>query len=728
MDRSTEEPYMGSNKKGFVPDLIHNFNFEHSRPLPTNYDLLTQCFTGAALESMIQVAKRRNDNTKIKLWSQRLNILKTGIHKYLTRKLNGRQIYLELLSKEGESNKPFLGFSWVNLSPVAAQWEPLNHRVLVNTINEMKNQMAQEWNNITWMPTESWPNGDISGQMIGKGIGWEIEYAREEKDWEWIIQILSMLEIIQHNEPVYMENSFLTTGFNHSIEYLNKRELKKMNNGVWKIVDPGNGEQAAWWCWAMAKLRLEVGLPAIPEKLSPTPEIKILNQNKFSADIEINSSSGNHVYYSIDGSEPGRNSVQYAHPFTIKKPAIIKAVSYDKNGVVSNIKKLNVESVYDGLEFSYYPDINADKNLNWINSTPSNTGYTKEFEINSLMTNKNKYGLIFKGYLKINREGKYKFFIITINHSRLYIDNQLISFDANSLSDKNKIKEIYLEQRLYKFRLESEFNEGKSNVEIYFSRNKQPKEIIDSSMLLVEDPSDKVILPPRILPFKPEFDIDEPVSVSITSLDSAKIYYTLDGSKPDENSSRYKNPFEINSTTILKAVEIKGKQISPVSIMNYRRTEKTKITLKFAPNPKYSALGTASLIDGIHGTLNPGGGNWLGFEGDNFDATLDLRKIKTINEIKTGFLNNPGSWIFLPEEIKYFISNDGKNFKEVFSTTPDTLLQHNKISEIKEYDIKLNNEEARFIRVFAKNIGVCPKWHPGAGNKSWIFVDEITIK
>ncbi|MEJ2614523.1 MAG: FN3 associated domain-containing protein, partial [Ignavibacteriaceae bacterium] len=596
------------------------------------------------------------------------------------------------------------------------------------TVDEMRKQMMQQWNNITWMPTENWPNGDFSGQMIGKGIGWEIEYAREEKDWEWINQILYMLEVIQRNESIYMENSFLTTGSNHSIEYLNQKELKRMYNGVWKIVDPGNGEQAAWWCWAIAKLRKELGLSAIPEKLCPTPEIKISNQSKFTADIEITSSPGTLIYYSFDGSEPSNNSIRYSHPVSVAKPAIIKAVAYGKNNVVSNVKSMSVTSVFNGLEFSYYRDIKADKNFNWIHLTPSNTGYTKVFDFKSLMLNKNEYGLIFKGYLKINREGNYRFFIITLNHSRLYIDNQLISFDAGSLSDKNKIKELYLNQGFHKLRLESEFNEGKHNIEIYFSRNNQPREIIDSTMLVVKDPNDKVILPPRILPFKPEFDIDEPVSVSITSIDSAKIYYTLNGGNPDKNSFRYKNPFEINSTTTLKAVAINDKQISPVSIMNYKRTEKTKITLKFAPNPKYSALGPASLIDGIHGTVNSGDGNWLGFEGDDFDATLDIRKIKTINEIKTGFLNNPGSWIFLPEEIEYFISNDGKNFKEVFSAIPDTLLQHNKISEIKEYDIKLNNEKARFIRVFAKNIGVCPPWHPGAGNKSWIFVDEITVK
>jgi hexosaminidase len=96
--------------------------------------------------------------------------------------------------------------------------------------------------------------------------------------------------------------------------------------------------------------------------------------------------------------------------------------------------------------------------------------------------------------------------------------------------------------------------------------------------------------------------------------------------------------------------------------------------------------------------------------------------------IKTGLLNNPGSWIFLPQEIKFFVSANGKNFEEVYKTVPDTTEQHNKNSEKKEYTAMLKNKMVKFIRILGKNIGVCPKWHPGDGNKAWIFTDEITIK
>ena len=53
---------------------------------------------------------------------------------------------------------------------------------------------------------------------------------------------------------------------------------------------------------------------------------------------------------------------------------------------------------------------------------------------------------------------------------------------------------------------------------------------------------------------------------------------------------------------------------------------------------------------------------------------------------------------------------------------------------LKEYDPAIVDFEQeilnpiRYIRVRAKNMGSCPSWHPGSGNDSWVFIDEITIK
>jgi hexosaminidase len=35
---------------------------------------------------------------------------------------------------------------------------------------------------------------------------------------------------------------------------------------------------------------------------------------------------------------------------------------------------------------------------------------------------------------------------------------------------------------------------------------------------------------------------------------------------------------------------------------------------------------------------------------------------------------------------------------------------------------------ARYVKVLAKNTGIIPSGKPGAGNPSWLFVDEIEVK
>ncbi len=671
MNKSTEQPYFGSSKNGFIPNLIYNFNFEHSRPIPTNYDLLTQCFVGSALNSMIKVAKRRNDINKVKVWKERLRKLINGIEKHLTRKVGNKQIYLELLQISDNKNIPFDGFSWVNLSPAAAQWQPLNYEVFKNTVLEMEKTTLQKWNNIQWLPTQSWPNGDFSGQIIGKGIGWEIEFNRQIKNWNRILQIFTMVKTIQNEEPIFMENSYLTTGTNTNLR-INKDELNKMQNGVWKVVDPGNGEQAAWWCWAISRLRIELGLSAIPQKLLPSSIINVVENTQSNAKIEITNQSASSIYYSTDGSIPSKNSYKYNGSFLVEKPVKINTVAYD-NLAFSNIKSLIIPSKYYSLEYSCYPNIKIENNFKWIKNPPSYTGYVNSFDIKKFSLLKNEFGIIYKGYIKINHESNYKFFIITLNHAQLFIDDKLISFDVNSLTKNRAIKSIHLEEGYHKLLLETESSQNFDNLEIYYSRNNLPKIKVDSSMLSSVKPGNNIFAP-QILPFKPDFDIDEQLIINLNSLDNLPIYYTLDGSIPSKNSLRYKEPIKINSALTVKAVEIKDGQISPVSIMNYMQTENRKINLKSQPSSKYQSNGSASLIDGIYGSTNLHDGNWLGFEGDDFDATIDLRKIKELKEIKTEFLNSPGSWVFLPSSIKYFISSDGKNFENVYSN----IIRYNK--------------------------------------------------
>ena len=63
---------------------------------------------------------------------------------------------------------------------------------------------------------------------------------------------------------------------------------------------------------------------------------------------------------------------------------------------------------------------------------------------------------------------------------------------------------------------------------------------------------------------------EESITVSITPQDGeAEVHYTLDGSEPDAQSSRYTEPLVLTETTLLRAVEVKDGVVSAVATASY---------------------------------------------------------------------------------------------------------------------------------------------------------------
>lgn len=207
----------------------------------------------------------------------------------------------------------------------------------------------------------------------------------------------------------------------------------------------------------------------------------------------------------------------------------------------------------------------------------------------------------------------------------------------------------------------------------------------------------------------------------------AEIRYTLDGSPPTAESELYTDPLELKTTTRLRAIAILDDVPSSESqaIFTARRNN-WKIKLAKAPNRLYTAGGPEALLDGIRGTRNWRVGNWQGHQHD-FEATVDFGKPRKITEIAAGFLQDQGAWILLPRQVEFATSLDGTTF------TQQALLTH-RVSPredgalTKELGKKIEPTEARYLRVRATNFGRLPPWHLGKGGRSWIFIDEITVR
>jgi predicted alpha-1,2-mannosidase len=188
----------------------------------------------------------------------------------------------------------------------------------------------------------------------------------------------------------------------------------------------------------------------------------------------------------------------------------------------------------------------------------------------------------------------------------------------------------------------------------------------------------------------------------------------------------YSQPVRITENTAFEASAYSGGQSSDTAHFEFFRAPAWKsITLKNPYAPQYAAGGDRALIDGLKGPANFRTGSWQGYDGKDVDAVIDLGSERDISQLSIGFLQEQNSWIFMPEEVSFLVSTDGRNFQEYGR-------EKNAIDQKKGGTIIYNftaqkNVKARYVKVVAKNRGICPDWHPGKGNPAWIFADELTI-
>lgn len=151
-----------------------------------------------------------------------------------------------------------------------------------------------------------------------------------------------------------------------------------------------------------------------------------------------------------------------------------------------------------------------------------------------------------------------------------------------------------------------------------------------------------------------------------------------------------------------------------------------KVDAKY--NPNFAGGGMNALTDGKKGSNKFRDGNWQGYWGDDVVATIDLGEEKSVREFSSGFLQYNNAWIFFPEEVRYEVSMDGVNYTSV-GTVMNADSPRNKEQKTQEYTVVLpETMQVRYVRMHAKNLGICPDWHDAAGSEAWLFVDELSIK
>lgn len=214
-----------------------------------------------------------------------------------------------------------------------------------------------------------------------------------------------------------------------------------------------------------------------------------------------------------------------------------------------------------------------------------------------------------------------------------------------------------------------------------------------------------------------------------------RIRQTLDGTDPTPDNGAWvdsEQSIRVGPDQILKARVFDAQMAPSDRIETFRLVRHLAsgrpVETSVSPSQRYPGCsGSRSLTDGLHGDGYIEDKAWQGYEGEKqIQWTIDLGETRTIKEVSATFLVAIQSWVFPPKTLRLEISVDGKNFKpagKLAKGVPGPRQQ----TFVDKMTIPVHGE-ARFIRLSARALPKCPDWHPGKGQKAWLFVDEIVVK
>ncbi|MEP6747521.1 MAG: alpha-L-fucosidase [Bacteroidota bacterium] len=261
--------------------------------------------------------------------------------------------------------------------------------------------------------------------------------------------------------------------------------------------------------WKQEGENIEISLPAYnPNKIkapyayavkianygafAKKPAIKVEYKNPMQPVVTLQGSGTDVVHYTMDGTAPNAQSAIYTKPFLIEKTSVVQAQSFPASGLPGSIAVNNViryewmkaaapGNLTPGLSYKYY-EPTGQVSLQSINNTPvAKTGVTDSMTV-SLKQRKEKFVLVFEGYMKILKDGFYVFSINSDDGSKLFIDDaEIVNNDGQGSGDKND--KAALKKGYHKITVQYYDSGGENSLKVFMQPEGGSKTAIPAAML-----------------------------------------------------------------------------------------------------------------------------------------------------------------------------------------------------------------------------------------------------
>jgi uncharacterized membrane protein len=238
------------------------------------------------------------------------------------------------------------------------------------------------------------------------------------------------------------------------------------------------------------------------------------------------------------------------------------------------------------------------------------------------------------------------------------------------------------------------------------------------------------LTPPVLL--NEEQIISTPVILKLRHyINGVSIRYTLDGTEPDSiTSPEYNNNIVLTNNVTVKAKAFKKGWVSSAVFENYffssKYTADSVINLLPA-DEQYKGDGPKTLSDLVKGEVsNFKSGKWLGFRKNKMETLLLFTSPVNIKSVTLSTLADIGGYIMPPVSVEVWGGDDADHLKLLGRITPQqpTMIQP---AYLKAFELPFTPVTLKYLKVIAVPVAKLPLWHPGKGDKGWVFTDEVFV-
>ncbi|MEM9325730.1 MAG: chitobiase/beta-hexosaminidase C-terminal domain-containing protein [Bacteroidota bacterium] len=205
------------------------------------------------------------------------------------------------------------------------------------------------------------------------------------------------------------------------------------------------------------------------------------------------------------------------------------------------------------------------------------------------------------------------------------------------------------------------------------------------------------------------------------------IYYDLDTETVTKESLRYDGPITLNASGSVAArafhSDFVPSDVTKTVLRKVIDLRDAEVTVSSEPVQRYTGSGPKGLVDMAKGSANFSGNEWMGFQVQSLQVTLDWEVPRAISSVTISTLRNHGSWIFAP--IKVFAEIPQKDGVRIEFDAPTSYQVPGMDFMVLEFSEPVTTDQ---ILLDIHPMKAIPEWHDGRGTTPWLFIDEVILQ